>query len=57
MHLQAVLLLIYAPGHGLEVPLFLDLFDELSVDNEVAERGAILVAASRGGTTLYRIRR
>jgi hypothetical protein len=49
VHFQAMLLLVYAPGHGLETPFLLDLFHERSVYGEVSQRCAVGVAAGGCG--------
>jgi hypothetical protein len=47
MHFQAMFFFVHAPRHGLKAPLFLYLFDERSVYDQVAEGGAVLVAFGR----------
>jgi hypothetical protein len=49
MHLQAVLVFVLLPRHGLQVPVLPDRFYELCIDGEVSERGAIFTTRCRCG--------
>jgi hypothetical protein len=51
MHLQAVLIFVDLSVHNVEPPCLLNLPDECSIDCEVTNRRAVLVAGGRGGAS------